>query len=240
MARALLAACLTAFALFVYGCGGGGSAHHGAAGRGHPTIPRIGPQPRETAFQAAKRIAAEATADECRHPGEALWGFVQGTKETQVCKKVFEGVDWQRFHVVPYGSGAVASVPGFPRVFALTLDRDRSYKVVFGGEGSPEERTRVSPDDIADLAVSALRRDNCDELAPYAFVYETKRKWCARPLIRQVVKDLTNEWDAAPRRLGGEAGILFYGLSVKPHHYFTMALVDMNHYFRYYDSYKVK
>jgi hypothetical protein len=122
----------------------------------------------------------------------------------------------------------------------LALDRDRRYKLAFKGPPGEDERTKVSPDEVANLAVSALRRDNCDELAEYAFVYEKKRRWCERKPITELAKQLADDWDAAPRRLGGASGQRFYGLPIKGGHYWTLVLTNMDHYYLYYDAFRAK
>jgi hypothetical protein len=218
-----------AAALLAAGCGGGGSTAE------HPKVARIWPAPRETVDQALDRIADDA----CRHPSADIHGEL-GTdpKAAKVCASIGRGVDLRHADVEVFGSGATATTGNSTMV--LVLDTDRRWKIAFRGPKGETEKTPVSPDETAQLAVTSLSQDRCEDLTPYAFVYLPEKKWCKRARIRELVHDLENDASALPRRLGGDRGLMFYGVQTIGPHYWTLILETMRGSYVYYDGYRAQ
>jgi hypothetical protein len=203
-------------------------------GDARPTVPAIGPSAKETVDAALKRFTPGA----CRRPAEVFHSSVADLRAVAACRRVVGPLQGSTPRVSAFRTGATATVPG--KTFALALDTDRRWRIAFSGPESSARATGNSADDVANLAVSALSRDNCEELVPYAFVYLSKSRWCGRPAITRFVKDLERDVSPAPRRLGASNGLVFYGVPLDGPHYWTLVVAAMRNYHVYYDSYRAQ
>ena len=118
--------------------------------------------------------------------------------------------------------------------YVVALSPARRFSIVFPlllgrrSVGTSPRKPRGF-DNAVDGLIAAIREKNCDRYFKYSLTRPGvgRRQDCAEAFDprSRIRPELVADRQAKPRRFGGTADIVFYGLSLKPNHYRTLVAV---------------
>jgi hypothetical protein len=183
--------------------------------------PDIGPEPAETPEEALARLGT-AGPEECKSAEELFYGAERFSPAE--CRELLKSVVPKRLQGVrAYRSAAVVEdEDGSLGIF--TLDRKGRYRFATKFGPLPDAPPEAAVDAMG-ASFSAIQRDNCEDLLPWAQQYTPGgegEEFCALLGIRQLHDALAEDADAKPVLLGADNGVVFYGVETKTKGYFTL------------------
>jgi hypothetical protein len=228
-------ALVVALIVGVAGCGSDREAARPSSARpaAPPATGEAVPRAAESIDAANRRLSRSLrTAKNCGPIERAFHPLTSRSLfSTRFCKKARADLKlYSLFQTIPiaYGSGGVIRIGG-DITLGVVLDRTRHYRLAWIQAGTPlTGGPSARSDQVARTVVDAIRKSDCVRLRRVAGLLDahwSAAEFCLRPELRLVTKALARDPAATPRRLGGDEAFAFYGLSVKPHRYFTIVLL---------------